>query len=634
MGAITTGSTKEDCNTPRWQELRHVAFLASCALVFCGLLLLFNLLPGLSPRATPTIMAMGASQCLINAVASGSAICTNAGYPYGYPSVFGLPAQVLTAMLAAGFGLSLIAALKTAYALLLGAAFAGCLKFFKQVTSRNALALIGTMLFLASPIVSLAAHGPMRFAFALLPTYVVINLAAIRWFEQARTDWLPGCGWLLALISVESLALFFDGYSFVMNLLLSGIFWLQWLLRMLAQKRFRRAMAGSIVALSSVLAPWLLYRVYIPQAHYTPMGLPFFRAQGIDTFLFFVPAWSNWLAAALGWQHHVTPAQVYSYGPSSTQVYLGYSFVACAIAACWMLIKRPHGHARLLLPILASGLLACILSIGPTLKWHDFNPDAASIQHALSASHRSLELGTGWIYQHVPGIDIMRALYRWQLLVRLALVTSAVFVLGKLLSRGRRFLALALGLLLVAETLPPMPLLAAQGRAADRIVGQLDTQALADLRHITTPGARTVFVQLQPNANWNQYLVPYLCAGAKLRCYNVGGDKNLALATTQWPPPVNQLIAGKDIAKNTQRLFQQNLASQVVVPLFDLTQQGHAWPPTEFPRAAVITQLQKTFSGFNVDLSTWYAVVRPGGSAEDATHTLSPPRTQPQAIVR
>jgi hypothetical protein len=371
---------------------------------------------------------------------------------------------------------------------------------------------------------------------------------------------------------------------------------------------------GAAAALLSVAIPVLLYKIYIPSAHYDPMPLAFFRGQGIDLFMFFVPSASTWAAVSTGLHHHIAGQQVFSDGPSSSLVYLGYSFIACGLISVWLLGRRKIANRSVIVAIFVTGLIALILSLGPALKWHDFRPASDTSvsfeSYLMPVGSGAFELGTGWIYEHVPGIKVMRALYRWQLLVRLALIVGAMVVLQKLISDGRRSIVCALALLLVVETIPSVPGLIASGRTSARTLDLIAQQPGEDLEHNLAPGSKVVFRQMRAGASQNQYLASYLCAKANLTCYNVGGDKAIDLSSEAWPTPIFELISGQQADSNTEEVFAKHMVDAIVIPFFDLRMQAYSWPPKNFPRDQVIAGIQKQYRDYDVTLTRWYAFVR------------------------
>jgi hypothetical protein len=616
----------EDAALINVKKTHRICFSLVGIFLFVALLLLFNILPGQAPATAATFADLGFAKCIQNSPGVFNFACSNAGFPYGSPSTFGLPVNVLTVAASSGLHLSTLDAVRLAYGILLAIAFFGALQFFGKVTENRWIALLGAALFLASPIVSFEdGYGPLRIGFALLPTYAYVNLCAIDRFSRARIEPGAACLWLIALCATNSFAMFCDGYSFVMSLLLSGLLWATWLLDEFRGRTFVKAGAGSLVALTSVVIPLLLYKAYIPEAQYTPMPLDFFRGQGIDLYFLGVPSATTWVAKAMGLHHSVSGYQVYSDGPSSSLVYMGYSFLACGLICASLVFKYKLKDRKLVLPVLVIGLIALLLSLGPALKFHDLRPGSGGsisfTSYLMPAGKATLELGTGWIYEHVPGINIMRALYRWQLLVRLALVTCAVSVLGLLVTRRRRTIAAVLAIALLAETTPVFPPVVARGHANANMISQFNAQVVEDFRAHIAPRSKVLFLQLHPGASQNQYLASYICAEANLLCYNVGGDKAAELAANAWPAPVFELVAGENVSFNVHDILHSGLADAIVVPFFDLRMQAYAWPPRSFPRADVIAKLQKDFAQYDVQMTQWFALIKLHGGRVTANQS-------------
>jgi hypothetical protein len=121
------------------------------------------------------------------------------------------------------------------------------------------------------------------------------------------------------------------------------------------------------------------------------------------------------------------------------------------------------------------------------------------------------------LYTTLPGVDSMRASYRWFGVTRLALVVLAGLAVAQLAARsGRgRILAALLAGIAIVEIAPNLPIYMDSYRRNDRSVEQFSHSVEADLRAVTRPGERTFF--LNYHDSHNDYLANYLLAAADLR---------------------------------------------------------------------------------------------------------------------
>lgn len=591
------------------------------ALVLLGVgivvLITYKLFPGLSPATSATVTDAGVVECLSQSAHGLLAGCPAVGYPHGLAITFGLPLFNLAAVLERVSGMGPVGAYRLAQALLVLLAFVGADRFFCRLVLRRRgfswLSLAVATLFMLSPIVALSdGYGALRIGFAMLPTYMLVDVWATRVVEREHGSWRVLLVAFLVLFAARLFALFCDGYSFVMSVLFAGGVWALLLLRVLRAHDWRRVALCGVLGIVPLALTVLAYKAYLPAAHYTPMPLAFFRGQGVDTFFFLVPGGLTWLPHLLGLYVNVPGPAVYSDGPSSHLVYLGYAALACAVACGVMLAKRRIKPGRFGLALTGVALLALLLSLGPELKFHNLNPSHAafSFQTYLMPQGRGvLNLHTARIYEHVPGIRVMRALYRWVLLVRIGLLAAVALIASRLMQRHRTWLALLLLLLVAGESVPSVPAAVAAGERNHHTIQAIQHSVVADLKAHTTPRERVVFHQIHPHASRNPYMVNLLCPSAHLRCYDVGGDKAQVMASDYWPVPVFQIAQDQMADINVRRVLARHLADAVIVPFFDLRWNTYAWPPKGFSPAAMVAQLRQTFPGLKISSSKWFAYV-------------------------
>lgn len=611
--------------------------------VYVGLLPLYKLWPGQMPTLPISLLEFGSSACLAQQPWS-TLTCPTIGMPRGLVVAFGLPVIWLAALLQRLGGWDVATAYRIAEALLVLVALLAATRFFRLFTDARPmqqpsgfwLALFVAALYLMAPNVSREdVHGALRMGFALVPAYLLADVFYARAVRDGASLPRLALGWW-GLVLLRTFALFCDGYSFVMALLVAGLLWAFTLLPMLLHGPRRRALLGALLALASVVLPVLLYRLYVAESQYPTMPLDFFRGQGIDAYFFVVPAVSLWLPTLLGLAVDVPGPVVHSVGPSSHLVYLGYALFAGGALAAWRLWRRDLRAGPLGLALTVGGLAALLLSLGPEFKWMNFDWNASreiTFQtYLMRAGEGRFALPTAWLYEHVPGIEIMRALYRWVLLPRLALLAALATGLAWLLARGTwpsRLAAAVLGLLALAESLPNLPAQLERGATNARIYAATQAGPVAGLRALTQPGERAVFMPLHDRPSRNPYLANLLCAEAALRCYDVGGDKSRRISADVWPEPIAAIAEGEQSLRAARRALASRLVDVVIVPFFDLRWNAGTWPPDPRLRAealAALRPLQSQPSGVAITTSPDYALLRrQPGAAIDPTPTAPVP---------
>ncbi len=618
--------------------------LLACSYVL--LLLFYKLWPGMLPTLPISLLEFGSSACLAQRPWY-ELTCATVGMPRGLVVAFGLPVIWLSALWQRLFGLEVATAYQLSEALFVLAALWGAVRFFDLFSgsTRGArwIALFVAALYLMAPNIAREdIHGALRIGFALVPAYLFADVVFTRAL-RAGAAWPRLAAGAVMLTALRSFALFLDGYSFVMALLVAGLLWAFTLVPMLWHGPRWRALAGGVLGLLTALLPVLLYRAYIPESNYPTMPLDFFRGQGIDAYFFVVPAISLWLPTLLGLAVDIPGPVVHSVGPSSRMTYIGYALFAGGIGVALLLWRRRLRITPLGLALAVAGGIALLLALGPEFKWMNFDwkaSDAITFQtYLMPAGSGRFALPTAWLYENIPGIEVMRALYRWVLLPRLALLAALAALLAWLLARhtrGALALAALLGVLALAENLPDVPTLLARGAQNAREYTAMRAGPIAELQALTRPGQRALFLPAHPNASRNPYLANLLCAEARLHCYDVGGDKARRISAEDWPAPVAQVAENERPLANARRVLEEDLADVVIVPLFDLRWNAGRWPPVDFPRSdalATARQLAASVPGALLASSEWIAVVHRDATRPVARDSAADSAPQPHAQV-
>jgi hypothetical protein len=179
--------------------------------------------------------------------------------------------------------------------------------------------------------------------------------------------------------------------------------------------------------------------------------------------------------------------------------------------------------------------------------------------------------------EHLPGFTSMRAAYRWSGLLFVGLFGLSVLLLKKLRERGYQGLAYFLVPIVVLLNLPDLPRQLTNSRANWKAMRQMEAD-LQPLNDSIGPEKKAVFYP-----QGNDFLVNYLAAKGKYYTYNVGGDKNIELASKSWPPEIKKFLStsltdtfGQDIA----RVLFSKAVDRVVIPYFDTLVNASEWPPS------------------------------------------------------
>ena len=587
--------------------------LALCAMAGLAIVLLaFQEWPGLSPSSMGILSDVGYAQCLSNGWREGLGGCfTNLGQPFGGVRTAGLPLAAMAAALFGWDGTISFGEMQFVSALFTTIAFGGAVLLFRRLTDSNWVALLGALLYLLAPIVSQqGAYGALRTGYALLPLYLLVDSALFRLGGKA---WSARGAILAAVILVRIFAVLCDGYSFVMSTGLALCFYL-----VSGASTRRMGAAGVAIALyaAACAIAYRSYFLFVPggQSGLGVMPVDFFRGQGVDLYTFLVPSPLFWLYHSLGVAFDFPAAAAFGDGSNVGFNFPGYALLASTII---VLVARALGK-RKLGPLLASlalsGLVAFFLSLGPSLKYGNFEPEAASgpahfSTYLMPADKALANLGTDDIYLRVPGLRNIRALARWQGVVHFALVGFLVVLVSWLVERKRHLPAALLALAALLESTPTLASAYHDGKGSQLFGREESARArrvaadevrdrhLAELRRLARPDERALLVQLHEGAEGNHYLADYLCPGANLRCYNIGGDKSLEIVRDAWPQEVEELLVRRNVGFNIRQLFRANRVDLVLVPLFDLRRPEGLNDAVHVDKAAVERRVDAITAG-------------------------------------
>lgn len=611
-------------SVPPGQRPSLAVQFVSFGFVFVALAFLYKLGPGLLPSAGMQQFFLGLAKCYAGDLPALR--CDSIAHPEGYKIAFGLP-YVLPVAVLERVGLPLILAGKLVALAFLMVALVGATELSRNLGMRFFIALSIAALFLMSPIVyAQDGYGPLRLGFALLPLYV--------WTDQRIVQRLASVDERRALIAVfftsvvmlslvRTFALFMDGYSFVMALALSGALILARSIGYLASREYRRALMLLGVFCISVLVAYLLYRAYVgASVENTVMPIDFFRGQGVDLYALLVPSAMHWWAEMSGLHHQLNGWLTYSDGPNVAFVYLGISLVPFLLLAAVLVFRRAVDitQKQNLITLSLVFLFGFLLALGPSLKLADFRdepPPPRSIQfsdYLMPESAATLSLRTDWLYQEVPGIRNMRAVYRWMLLVKLAILLIAGLVLEHLSRSGSgKVWVIPLMILMLIDLAPNFPQQSGSGKKNLVQFRSFEADALSSFVRLGLQGKRVLLVPASTNADWNHFTANYLCPLSGAKCFNLGGDKSLMQARLSWPNAIREISRGRWVEGNLASIAGGDHVDELLIPLFSLREAAYRWPPSPHQVKMQLEQAERLArsAGLAGERSGWFYRLAP-----------------------
>ncbi len=484
------------------------------------------------------------------------------GIPQPAAIAFGL-AGAWPASLLLRLGLPTADAYTTMVAWWLAVSYWGAYRLGRILGGSHRIAVLGGVSWLTMPVVWAHAHySQLALGIALLPLYLVPALSMSAAACASRRGRFATTAAVTALIAV-----FMDGYTFMMLACASTVLLVG---TALTQRRrrsdiLRFALPVQLTALASAYA---LYSAYIGDSGFEAHSLDAFRAYSLDpTYIWFPQRGMAWWSDITGLSINHDATQLYGDASVWTTTFAAPTVIA-GVAAWWW--GRTTSHLHLLLLLVAMG--SFYLALGPSLKLAATRP-ADAPYYRMPANEARLPTGTGFVSEHLPGFDVMRASYRWLALCLLALWLLVLLRSIHSTGRSRRLWTAVLAAIAVLNV-PDLPRKLDHARVDRSGIARLDETIIPELKR-SVSGQRVLF------APWgNDFLANYLAPRAGFQAFNIGGDKNLTIAQSHWPSLV--FAIGRDLADvragAIQRLLGSGTADAVILPYFSLPAAARGWP--------------------------------------------------------
>lgn len=545
------------------------------AVLFCLVLLMHGALPGLVNDPSIGYLVEGSMTCLKQmGFQAITARCNTLGEPFGYPFLSAGPFIALGAVLMYLPGVGSGGAHMLAWAIFLALAMGSGFVLMRRLGAGSLVALVTSFLYLVTPtVVGMRGFLGTSVGYVLLPGYVLADLYAIEAAEKQSNKRLGIV--FVGYSLVKILAAFMDGYSFVASSVVSALLWLGWVIRSRSVPQIRRFAGPGMLVGASLLA-YVTYSAYVPAGLVGGEPIQVFRSMGLDLVTLVAPSRYIWPAAAL--DYDVSFARLWGDGTNLAYNYVGFGCLILAAACLWL--RRRDGRV---VALAVAGLLALVLSFGPALKVAvDRGPAEAvpSYETYLMPQGLAPEMPWSSLFTLVPGLNSMRASYRWFGITRLVLVLLAGLSVALLVKSGgrTRVLVLCLAAAAVVEMAPNAPLLVHQHRTGRAAMEAVTREVGHVLRDNTREGERVFF--LNYDGEHNDWLAHYLAPLAGLRAYNAGGDKNALLAANHWPDEI-KAMAGFDVGPDDVMAgFEAGNTDVVIAPYFHLRRSTYQWPPS------------------------------------------------------
>lgn len=612
---------------PNPQRFAAVAGVVAVGLSFLLVLVAYGVLPGHLPDPIDFYSGSGVATCVAHNFPDNLFSCPSIGYPTSYRAPFGQPVLWVSGFLQ-WLGVDPVNGTRLTWMLCLLVGFWGGRRLFARVTSVGWLAWAGVLAYLLAPIASnQGGYGALQLGFVLVPAYLLVDVRlaeALTARARRAASGVTGSGSFLArnrslvlrwvaLLAVRTVGLMMDPYSFFIATTGVLALWLVYALRNFRLRQILPVVIAAAAVLSSFVFAYLVYSRSVDTSGFSTEPLDYFRGAGVDLYALVVPSNLVWWAELTGFHHNIGPLQAYNDGHNLNDVYLGVLLLGLAVMGLIVGGRRNAGSlvgAGVRVVAGLAGAAAFLLALGPSIRIEDFRiiSPSAKVTYSMPASAATIASPWSWVYQHIPGISDMRAVWRWELGARLGAVVLAILALGWWVGRTKswrtRWIPAVLAVLIVVESVGNIPftLQNQQNYLGDaRAVETLVTDPLTSL---VKPGERAILygpADVSPGSN--DYMANFLCAATALRCYNVGGDKALGIAVARMPKTAREVILShgklgdQGVEQRMRALFAADQLDVVVLINFDLSAQAGNWPPTGTARATGEAAGKKMFAG-------------------------------------
>jgi hypothetical protein len=308
------------------------------------------------PDPGEIVWTSGFAKSFINAGWPLSTKAVNFGIPTPAPIPFGLAGAFLQSGLIVLFQLKAIDAYALGALIWLTIALLGCSALARRLGASRLEAPFFSLIYLTLPIVWWhASFAMLSIGFALLPLYLFL---AFRLVYDLKSGFTPqGQITILSFVLASLLAVFIDGYTYVMLVVASGSFCLIAAIRG-DVRRSRLAFVTAPVLFLAVILSYLAYTRYLGVHSFETAPMEVFRGWGVDIVMMLIPSQGvSWLFDAF---HLSVPRSDREFFGDASVWMTTFSAPLLVLGAWSFISARRHPFAAHLL---------CISLIGFILPW-------------------------------------------------------------------------------------------------------------------------------------------------------------------------------------------------------------------------------------------------------------------------
>lgn len=374
----------------------------------------------------------------------------------------------------------------------------------------------------------------------------------------------------------------FGWYTAIISAVFSCLSLLIYMVMRIIQKRKWKE---SLYYLIYVVMPWFVAMAIIlvltPRGTSSlSSGLEFLNGSSVDIMTLFFPGKMNlWVSRILPSIEEMIPEGNMLYGDATMwDNYLGYILIVCAVVGV-ILIKKKKEKIALLL----TGIVGLILSLGPAVKCCTYH-DIGRYVYNLPFENQIV-----FFWKDLFGIfplSMMRAVYRWMLIPRIALILLAFLGLRELWNRKKALRALAVVLCLgaIIEYYPAsgVPYMIRERMKWNDQLEQFDDDVVNPLAKYVDEGDLLALCSYTNSTN--AYVAPYMMERLGTKTYAGAGDKSREMAWDYIPTDIVKLQTSgncDEMVYYINEVLSKKLCDAVVLPFFNMREDSYKWAPAQ-----------------------------------------------------
>lgn len=474
-------------------------------------------------------------------------------------------------------------------------AFLSAYTIGRMFGANRATAVLGGAAWMSMPVIwAHSEYSMLSLGIALLPFYFLAPLNLFLCRDISNKSIVSRISFY-AVVAI--IAVFMDGYTYIMFATGSSmLFIFQYISR--PEIRSRLSRIALPIHVGSFALAYVLYSTYIGKTSFAPYLMTEFRTMGVDLSFIMVPTKGiHWLPDFLGMSINRS-IEAYFGDSSVWRTTFSLPIILIGLVAWWRVKK----YFNIATGILLIALFGFYMAFGPSLKINLTKPESLQLSHpkeksALIPDDFSLvPTGNEWISRQLPGFNIMRAAYRWSALGIFAFWLLVVIWLGHATKESGAWKNSILFALVVLN-LPNVPHKWISNVDNRIMFQQIDRDLMTELRKQVHKDEVVAFIPWK-----NDFMVNYVAPIIGFSTYNIGGDKNLIEAQTQWP---NEMVAlGETPGENFEaqktwiaaKLLLDGTADVLVIPYFDTLHSAELWPCLEETVARLSAEKREAYS--------------------------------------